>query len=216
METINVTVTKRENLGKGASNQSRRDGFIPVMYYNKKENIPLLVNAKEFTSILRKHLWSNSVLSIALPGKKKETLAVIKEVQQDPISRNIIHTDFLEVSPTEKIKIVVSLNYIGIPVGVKLGGGILNHTRDTIHVECPITMIPENLDIDISKLELGQALHISDLTMPEGITILDKDRLTLVTVNAPKGLKETTTAEEDELEAAAAEAGEETSTEDNA
>lgn len=189
METVNINVTKREKLGKGSSNESRRSGLVPVIYYNKKNNIPLLVDSKELTSILKKHLWSNMVLSLTLPGKKKETLAVIKEIQKDPISRNIIHTDFCEVSPKEKIKITVRLKFIGIPVGVKLGGGILNHPRDTVLVECPITMIPETIDVDISKLDVGHALHVKDIVVPEGIIIVDKERLTIATVALPKVAK---------------------------
>lgn len=208
METISINVTKREKTGKGASNESRREGFIPVMYYNKKDNIPLLVDSKELTSILKKHLWSNTVLSLTLPGKKKETMAIIKEIQQDPISRNIIHTDFCEVSPKERLKMTVKLKFIGIPVGVKLNGGILNCPRNTVVVECPITMIPESIDVDISGLDVGHALHIKDLVVPEGITIVDKERLTIATVNMPKVAKveEETAAVEGGGEAAAASA----------
>lgn len=198
METININVTKREKTGKGASNEFRRGGLVPVMYYNKKENIPLLVNSKELTSILTKHLWSNAVLSLTLPGKKKETMAVIKEVQQDPISRNIIHTDFCEVSPKEKLKVTVRLNFIGTPVGVKLGGGILNHPRDTIVIECPIAIIPETIDVDISQLDLGHSLHIKDVQVAKGITIIDKDRLTIATVVQPRTEKVTEESTEEE------------------
>ncbi|MBU2591049.1 MAG: 50S ribosomal protein L25 [Nitrospinae bacterium] len=205
METININVTKREKLGKGSSNESRRSGLIPVMYYNKKENIPLLVDSKELTSILKKHLWSNAVLSLTLPGKKKETMAVIKEVQKDPISRNIIHTDFCEVSPKEKLKVTVRLKFVGIPVGVKLNGGILNHPRDTVLVECPITLIPETIDVDISKLDIGHTLHVKDLVVPDGVIIVDKARLTIATVSLPKVAKSDQATEAVEEETAAAE-----------
>ncbi len=211
METISINVTKREKIGKGASNESRRSGFIHVMYYNKKDNIPLLVDSKELTSILKKHLWSNTVLSLTLPGKKKETMAIIKEIQQDPISRKIIHTDFCEVSPKERLKMTVKLKFIGIPVGVKLSGGILNCPRNTVVVECPISMIPETIDVDISGMDIGHTLHVKDLVVPEGITIVDKERLTIATVNMPKVVKseqETAAVEGAETAAAAPATGE--------
>jgi large subunit ribosomal protein L25 len=116
-------------------------------------------------------------------GDKK--LALLKDYQVDPLKKELLHTDFFEVSLTEKVRITVHVSTIGEPIGVKRDAGILQHTLREIEIECLPDKIPGKIEVDISKLEIGQSIHVRDLKIAEGIKIITDPGDVIVTVIAP-------------------------------
>lgn len=185
METIELGVEARKGTGKGAARSIRRDGKVPaVLYGAKSDALHIAVDGKEFEakvgSIEGTHLIRLTSPTADLGGK----LVLVKEVQRHPVSRALLHTDLYEVDVTAKIKLRVPLHFVGRADGVELGG-ILQPIRREVEVLCLPTEIPDYLEIDVTRLGIHDAVHISELTPPEGVEIPYDTDEALVTVLPP-------------------------------
>jgi large subunit ribosomal protein L25 len=186
----------RSGVGKGVARKLRAAGRIPAIYYGRgKEPIPLTVNAKELDILI--HGSSGNIIvdltvSGAVDGDRK---ALIREIQRDPVQGTILHLDLQYISLTERITVEVPLELIGIPVGVKDGGGILEHLLREIEIECLPTDIPAQLEVDVTSLAIGDSLHVSDIKA-ERVTILTEAGRAIATVVPPTVLEEVKPAEE--------------------
>jgi large subunit ribosomal protein L25 len=170
--------------GKGPARQARRDGEIPgVMYGSGETPVALAVPRREFDLAMKTAKGSNVIVGLALDGGAAQT-AIIREVQRDPISHEILHLDFHHISLTESVKVEVVVHLVGIPDGVKNGGGVLEHISRTIELECLPTEIPGHLEADVSGLGIGDSIHVSDLVIEKGTVLSDPD-LTIATVVPP-------------------------------
>lgn len=170
--------------GKGPARQARRDGEIPgVMYGHGEEPVALAVPKREFELAMKTARGSNVIVGLALDGAAART-AIIREVQRDPISYDILHLDFHHISLTELVKVEVVVHLIGIPDGVKNGGGVLEHISRTVEIECLPTEIPGHLEADVSALGIGDSIHVRDLIIPKATVLSDPD-VTIATVVPP-------------------------------
>lgn len=201
MEKVSLSVEKRENTGKGAARSLRRDGMVPAVVYRAGNSEPIKVNKKELAKIINAVSGEQLMVDLQFSDGGKK-LALLKDFQVDPIRNEILHSDFFEVSLTEEVKITVHVSTVGEPIGVKRDGGILQHTLREVEIECLPDKIPGKIEVDISKLEVGQSVHVSDLKFDEGIRVLTDAGDVIVNVIAP--IVEAAPAEE----AAAAEAAE--------
>lgn len=201
MERVSLNVEKREVSGKGSARSLRRDGMVPAILYRAGNSQPIKVNKKELAKIINAVAGEQVMVDLQFEGGDKK-LALLKDFQIDPIRGELLHSDFFEVSLTEKIRITVHVATIGEPIGVKRDGGILQHTLREIEIECLPDRIPGKIEIDISKLEVGQSVHVSDLKIPEGIKVLTDLHDVIVNVIAP--IVEAAPAAEAEVAAAAA------------
>ena len=184
MAIVPLSGAVRDRSGKGPARSARRAGHIPgVLYGHGQAATPLTVNQKEFINAIRHVEGGNMIVSLKLGSG--ETTALVREVQLDPISHDIIHLDFQEVSLTEKVRVQVTVHLTGLATGVKDGGGILETIVRTVEVECLATSIPSFLEADVSALEVGDSLHASDLVLPEGVTLLTEADQTIATVVPP-------------------------------
>jgi len=184
MAIVPLSGAVREHAGKGPARASRRAGNIPgVLYGHGQPATPLTVNQKEFINAIRHVEGGNMIVSLKLGSGEKT--ALVREVQLDPISHDIIHLDFQEVSLTEKVRVQVAVHLTGLAIGVKDGGGILETIFRQVEVECLATQIPNNLEADVSALEVGDSLHASDLKLPQGVTLLTEAEQTIATVVPP-------------------------------
>ncbi len=146
--------------GKGPARQARRDGEIPgVMYGSGETPVALAVPRREFDLAMKTAKGSNVIVGLALDGGAAQT-AIIREVQRDPISHEILHLDFHHISLTETVKVEVVVHLVGVPDGVKNGGGVLEHISRTIEIECLPTEIPGHLEADVSALGIGDSIHV--------------------------------------------------------
>ena len=205
MSTFGLKAIVREGRGKGAARQLRREGFIPAVVYGGEESTALSVSRKELSRILFAHGGTSSVINLDVEGLGKKQV-LIRDYQADPVRGDVIHADLLELTKGHKITMTVAIELIGdAPLGVRESQGILQHQMHQIELDCLPSNIPEAIKLDASGLDIGESLHVSDLTLPEGVHVHAAPETNICTVMAPK-LKAEDTEE-------GAEAGTETETE---
>jgi large subunit ribosomal protein L25 len=185
LETLEIQVEAREVGSKRQARRLRRDGKIPgVLYGPKTPAVPLELNKREFSSRVAglegSHLVRLKSGSTTLAAK----VALVKDMQYDPITGDVIHADLYEVDLTAKIQVHVPLHFVGKAVGV-VRGGILQPIVREIEVECLPMDIPEFFNVEVSALDIGDAVHVEELQMPENVTAIYESNFALVTVVPP-------------------------------
>ncbi len=188
MAVINIKGEKRETLGKGGARKARALGRIPaVMYGHGEQPVALSVDNREFVTSMRSHKGSNPILAVKLG--EGEFTALVRDVQYDPMTHDILHLDFQHISLTEKVDVKVPVHCVGTPLGVKDGGGILEIIVREIEVRCLPTAIPSAIDLDVSHLNIGDSVHASDVKVAD-IEILTEAGATIATVVPPTVMEE--------------------------
>jgi len=190
----------RERAGKGASRALRRDGRTPaVIYGGKEEPTPIHVEEKELVRQLMTGHFMNSIVAIELDGKTVRTLP--KDVAFHPVSDRPTHVDFLRLTADAKVEVLVPVLFVNEDASPGLKkGGVLNVVRHELELVCPAEDIPAEIHVDVTGKDVGDSIHISDVTLPKGVTsaITDRD-FTIATLVAPSALKssegDTTTAD---------------------
>ena len=206
-EQLTLSAETRDRAGKGASRHLRREGRVPaVVYGNNEDPLAIHVEEKALTLMLQGGHFMNSVVMIEAGGAPVRTLP--KDVQFHPVSDRPLHVDFLRISEHAKVTVAVPIrftNEAGSP-GIKRGG-VLNAVRHELELVCDAAEIPEEIEISLAGMDIGDSLHISAVTLPSGTTsaITDRD-FTIATIVAPSGVKSEAA---DAAAAAAAEEGEE-------
>jgi large subunit ribosomal protein L25 len=192
-DALTLPAEARERAGKGASRVLRREGRVPaVIYGGKEEPTTIHIEAKELVRQLGTGHFMNSIVMIELGGKKLRTIP--KDVALHPVSDRPLHVDFLRLSKDSKIQVavpVVFANEEDSP-GLKKGG-VLNVVRHELELVCESDKIPDEIVIDVTGREVGDSIHISSVTLPEGSesAITDRD-FTIATIVAPSALKSET------------------------
>ena len=191
-----INAKSREDTGKGASRRLRRlTGEVPaIIYGGKKDAEKISILHKDITKALENDAVYSSIISLSIDGKAEDT--IIKDIQRHPAKQIILHMDFLRVSKTTKLQTRVPLNFINedICVGVKLAGGLIAHTMTDIEVSCLPKDLPESIDVDMTEVDVGQIVHLSDLTLPDGVESVSLSQgadydLTVATVNKQKAVE---------------------------
>lgn len=194
MEMDTLSVRGRTNMGKSYARQLRKEGRAPAIAY-ADGNTPLHfdVNVKELLKVLNTK-GKNTVLALSFEDKAggKHT-AMLRELQRDAVSRDILHADFALIDINKPVRVPIKLIFNGRPAGV-VQGGILDVIRRELLVECLPQNIPSTIEVDISHLDLNQALHIGEISLPEGVKAANDARLTLVTISTPAGTETEATA----------------------
>ncbi|MEE9313216.1 MAG: 50S ribosomal protein L25/general stress protein Ctc [Rhizobiaceae bacterium] len=188
----------RDRVGKGAARELRRNSMVPaVIYGDKKPPLGIALPAKEITMKVHAGGFMTNILSITVDGTVHQVLP--KDYQLHPVNDRVIHVDLLRVSSKTIVTVEIPVHYLNEEEcpGLK-SGGVLNIVRHTVEVNCPATAIPDSFEIDLLEAELGDAMNISDVTLPEGVepTITDRD-FTIATIATPAGLRSDGTDEED-------------------
>ena len=184
MERLSIHAEKRDVQGKGVARSLRRDDMIPAVLYREGKAQSIKLARKELSKLINTISGEQVIVDLHFADGEKK-LALLKDFQVDPVSRELLHTDFFEVSLTEAIRVTVHVVTVGEPIGVKRDAGILQHALREVEIECLPDKIPGKIDIDIAKLELGQSVHVSDLKFEEGIKVLTDPGDVIVTVIAP-------------------------------
>ncbi|MBI4691675.1 MAG: 50S ribosomal protein L25 [Nitrospirae bacterium] len=195
MERVTLDVEKRERAGKGIARTLRRQGIIPAVIYREGGSLPISISTKALTEFIHTTAGEHTVVNLKFPGGENK-LAILKEYQRDPLKGEILHTDFFEISLTEKVSVNVRVMVMGESIGVKRDGGILQHLLREVEIECLPDKIPGHFEIDISKLEIGQAIHVKDIHVGEGIKVLTNPDEVILNVIAPIVEKEEVPAAE--------------------
>jgi large subunit ribosomal protein L25 len=198
---------RRERTGKSGARKVRKEGAIPAVIYGREtEPIPLTVDPVELKRALSTEAGENTLLELHIKDGDGEItkLAILRDVQYDYLTNRPIHFDFLEILMKEKITVGVPIKIIGKAEGVK-GGGVLEEILREIEIECLPNQIPNAIEVDVSQLGIGDSIHVGDLSLPEGVTVLHDPEETIVTVLATREEVEAAP----EAAAEATEAGEE-------
>ena len=189
-DQLTLPAEPRERAGKGASRALRRDGRVPaVIYGNNQEPQVIHVEEKALVKLLSSGHFMNSVIDVELAGKATTTLP--KDVAFHPVSDRPLHVDFLRIAKGAKVEVQVPVLFINeeLSPGLKRGG-VLNVVRHELELICDATKIPDDIQIDVTGFDVGDSIHISNVTLPAGSEskITDRD-FTIATIVAPSALK---------------------------
>jgi large subunit ribosomal protein L25 len=203
MPEVVVSAQRRAESGKNVNRRLRAGGQIPgVLYGAQKESVPVSVSPKEIGAILRSATGENTLFDLDLDGSRRKVL--IKEFQLEPIQGHLLHADFYEVALDKALQVSVHVELHGVPVGVKVQGGVLDFITRELEIECLPTDIPEKIEVDVSNLELNKHLRVSDLTLSDKLTVLTEPDVVIAHVVVPRAEEAPVAAAE---AAAAPEAG---------
>lgn len=185
MEITKLSATKRAEQGKGPARRLRVAGKIPAIAYGKKlAATQLAVSPKELRAVLATTHGRNSVVELVVDGKDTIT-AMVREYAHHPVSREIIHADFIQVDLNEPVDVVVPLRVNGKAKGIVLGG-IMQQVFRTLPVRCLPSKIPAVIACDVTELDLGDTFKVGQLTLPDGVKVQLSPEQTIVTVVAPE------------------------------
>ncbi len=185
MSTATLSATLRSESGKGAARALRRAGSVPaVIYGHKREPMSLAVPTRELERLLERVSAETTVVELSIDGKVSRTL--IREIQKHPFKKQLVHVDFQELVAGEMITVNIPLVIVGISVGVRSFAGVLDQTLRELEVSVDPSSIPNHIDIDVSALNIGDSIHVRDLTLPAGVTVLTDPDASVVVVAAPK------------------------------
>lgn len=194
MKSVPLNAFGRSVVGRAEVKKLRDSGRIPATIYGrqtKPENLELI--GREMTDLIN-HSLSENIL-VDLDVNKKKRLALVQEVQHHPLSGKVLHVDFHEVAVDELVTVMVPVETTGEPVGVKTGGGVLEHIVFKLKVRALPKNLPEQILIDVSALDVGKSIHLGEIKAPEGVEIMGKKSTTVVAVAMPKTEVEAAPAE---------------------
>jgi large subunit ribosomal protein L25 len=199
-----VPAESRAESGKNENRRLRSRGMIPgVLYGAGRKPTPVAVSPREIGAILKSASGENTLFDLELGGSRRKV--ILKECQREPLRGAILHADFYEVALDKPIEVSVHVELVGTPVGVKVEGGIVDFVTRELEIECLPTDIPEKITVDISHLELGKHLRVSELKLGDKLTILAEPDVVIAHVVLPRA--EVAAEAEPTAEAAPAEAG---------
>ena len=185
METVELEAELRTNSGKGAAGRMRRGGKFPAVFYGPKQPATKIsVDSKEFLQKVSALEGSHLIRFRSALDTLADKVALVKDAQYHPVTGAVLHADFYEVDMAAKLRVRVPLHFSGKAAGVALGG-ILQPVRRDVEVECLPSEIPEFIDVDVSALNIHDAIHVSELQAPAGVAVRYDNDFTLVTVLPP-------------------------------
>jgi len=191
MGDVTFSVEARDGRGKGASRKLRQRGLVPgVVYGGGREATPIALDVAQFERLIEtSHGGINTLIDLSGSSPAAGRTVIAKELQREAVRGRITHVDFYEVDLKTKIEVEVPIHLVGTPEGVTLGG-VLDQQLREILLMCLPGSIPDDIQADVSGLQLGDSLHISDLQVPAGVEIHSEPTLTVATVLVPRGLKD--------------------------
>lgn len=188
MSMLTLAAVLRDTKGKGAARKLRRQDNVPAVFYGPSSNPMMLrIEKSALERLLREAGGENILLNLEIAGAEgaiDRRSAMIKDLQTDPLKGVVLHADFYEISMDKAISVNIPIELKGIPAGVE-NGGVLQHVRRELAISCLPNALVEKLELDVSGLDVGDAVHISDIQLPQGITALDEGHLTVAVVAAP-------------------------------
>ncbi|MCX6968337.1 MAG: 50S ribosomal protein L25 [Verrucomicrobia bacterium] len=191
---VKLAAQVRSETGRTAVNKIKSQGFVPAVIYAHNETpVSLQVGARDIDTLLSHAVGEHLLVELAIAGGSNR-LAIIQEVQHHPVTQAVLHVDFHGVSADEEIESSIPVEAVGEAVGVKSYGGILEQLARSITITCLPKDLPEVLNVDVSSLNVGDAIHVKDLQLPAGVTAVDGD-VTVFLVAEPNVAAEAPAAE---------------------
>ncbi len=180
----------RESAGKGVGRKLRAAGRIPAVLYGRgKPSVSLSLDPRLLDKLLAtSEAGINTLIDLAVDGRTDLSgkVVLVKELQRHPVKGSLVHADLYEVDLTQTIEVSVPLHVVGTPRGVALDGGILDQALRELEIECLPRAIPDQIDVDVSDLGIGDSLHVRDIKLPEGVVLKSDPELSVLSVVAPQ------------------------------
>ena len=202
MDTLPLSSEIRTQTGKGSARKLRSAGKLPAILYGPETDaVMLTLDCAELMKALQGKSPENILLDLRIDSdeKGKPKKVMIKEIQRDPVKRDYLHVDLFEISLKKELEVDIPIHLVNTPIGVTQGG-ILQHVRREVKVSCMPDDLVEKIEIDVSGLDIGQSLHMEDITFPSGLKSLEDGDVTVLTVVAPTIAAEVEEGEEGEAE----------------
>ncbi len=192
-----LAARRRHETGKGAARRLRASGQVPAVLYGKdQETVSLTLDAREALSLFHSISVENTIVNVQIDDDKEALETLVREIQMHPFRPDIVHVDFYCIERGVALEVEIPANYNGTPQGVR-DGGVLEVILHEFRVRCLPSMIPESIEIDISHLDIGDSVHVNEVSMAEGVELLTDPGQTACLVSAPRVEEE---PEEEELE----------------
>ncbi len=187
MSETTIEVVRRERVGKTENKRLRRAEMIPAVLYGAgREPVSIQVARKMLIDLFKAGGHENRIFLLKLAGTDQSRHAMIRDLQLDPISNQVVHVDFQRILMDQKVRVKVHLELEGSPVGVKIDGGILDFVTREIEVECLPSAIPHEIKVDVSELRIGDHLETREITLPDGVEYLGSPDLVVASVKHAK------------------------------
>jgi large subunit ribosomal protein L25 len=194
---VTLNVQRRDGTGKGAARKLRSGGRVPgVVYGRDAETFAVSVDAKEAEYLFHAITVENTIVELKVEGDKQSFPTLVREIQVHPARPALVHVDFYRIQKGVKVDVEIPVHLEGIPQGVKLSGGMLQQVIHELPVRVLPSDIPDSVAIDVTGLDIGDAIHVSDLDLGEGVEILIDLDHTVATVMAPRAIVEEEAEEE--------------------
>src|SRR5437870_9933688 len=182
---VKLKVERRDGTGRSAVRKLKARGVVPAVIYGAKDKPqPLQVAARDINAMLSHASGENILVELEIDGEKSNRMAMVQEIQHSPVGGDVLHLDFHAVSMDETIHADMPLEAVGTPNGVKNFGGLLEQSLRTLAIECLPRDLPDKLVVDVSGLNIGDAIHVRDIQLPNGVTTKVQPDLTAFSVVA--------------------------------
>lgn len=178
-------------------NALRREGMTPAVLYGHSgaESVELVLNTRNAETLVRKAVLNNTMIQLSVPDLSWSGKALLREVQSHPWRGSLYHLSFFSVGSHATIEVTVPLHFVGESVGVKQNGGTLDTVLNEVAVVCAPSAVPDTIEVDISNMDVGDALHVSELPLPSGVTVMGEADRVVVSVLGTGGGSQTEAAE---------------------
>lgn len=182
MQQKQMNIELRTKTGTGVSRRLRMADMVPGVVYGKGvDPVTVSIKARDLQEAISGAGGQNNLITLVGGGTLDQNIAIVADIQRDPIKRTFKHVDLHRINPNEKLRITVPVVLTGTAIGVK-EGGLLDLGHHELHIECLPGNIPDSITIDVSDLKINHSIHISEIQLPEGISILDQAKIPVVSV----------------------------------
>jgi large subunit ribosomal protein L25 len=188
-ENLSIDAERRQETGKNAANRLRARDMIPAVLYGGgrgTETVPLSIPRKSLLNLLRKGIHENAIFQLKMKGADAAGHVMIRDLSVDPVTRAMLHVDFVRILMDKKLKVKTAIEIVGIPFGVKNEGGLLNVVTHELSIECLPADIPHSIPVDVTELHLHGSIRVSDLKVDEKVRVLDASDRVIAHVAVPK------------------------------
>lgn len=199
---VTLKASRREGRGKGTARKMRADGKLPGVVYGADANpVPVTLDTHDTEHLFHSISVDNTIVNLEVEGDKVPVPTLVREIQTHPTRSEILHVDFYRIQTGVEVELEVPVRLEGSPKGVRDEGGVLEQPIHHVPVRCIPANIPEEFVVDVTELEVGDSLHVEDLTLPEGVEVLLDVKRTICSVQVPTQLSvEDEVTEDEDLE----------------
>jgi large subunit ribosomal protein L25 len=186
-----LNAQKRDETGKGVARKLRAAGRVPAVVYGKDEDpLAVSIDAREAMHLFQAISVDNTIINVQVEGEAEDMETLVREVQVHPFRADLLHVDFYRIQRGVAIEVDIPVQFEGTPSGVREGGGLFEVILHDLRVKCMPSKIPETIVIDVTGLEVGDSLHVSDIEAPEDVEFVSDDMRTICSVALPKVVEE--------------------------